>query len=167
NTIIIAYALGKSQAILHHMDESIGDIFLHGAVAKVNEVYHTRGYNFPGRKIEPDMNRKAIKGALIQAPSSAMASPWIRKFAPYRIAVCSGWMQLRGARRRYGVDRGFVLSDHGDWEQINKAVLATGAENIYVTHGYQHSFAKWLRERYNLKAFEIKTQFEPTIEDLE
>jgi len=167
NTIIIAYALGKSQAILHHMDERIGDIFLHGAVAKVNEVYHTRGYNFPGKKIEPDMDRKAIKGALILAPSSAMASPWIRKFAPYRIAVCSGWMQLRGARRRYGVDRGFVLSDHCDWEQLNRAVLATEAENIYVTHGYQNTYAKWLKEQFGLNAVEIRTQFEPATGDLE
>src|SRR5690606_852979 len=101
NTIIIAYALGKSQSILHHLDESIGEIYLHGAVANVNEVYNERGYNFPGQRIAPETARKSIKGALILAPTSAMASPWIRKFAPYRIAVCSGWMQLRGTRRRY------------------------------------------------------------------
>ena len=76
-------------------------------------------------------------------------------------------MQLRGARRRSGVDRGFVLSDHCDWNQLNEAVLATGAENIYVTHGYQSTYAKWLRERYQLNAVEIKTQFEPTTGDLE
>lgn len=165
NTIIIAYALGKSQSVLHHLDESIGEIYLHGAVANVNDVYRAGGYNFPGERIGPE--KKSLKGALIVAPSSALSSPWIRRFSPYRIAVCSGWMQLRGTRRRYGVDRGFVLSDHGDWDQLNKAVLATGAKNIYVTHGYQQTYARWLEEAYGLKAMEIKTQFEPATGDLE
>ncbi len=167
NSIVIAYALGKSQSILHHLDQSIGDIFLHGAVANVNNTFNENGHNFPGSWITPEMDRKAIKGALIVAPNSALSTPWINKFSPSRKAVCSGWMQLRGARRRSGVDRGFVLSDHCDWNQLNEAVLATGAENIYVTHGYQTTYAKWLTERYQLNAVEIKTQFEPATGDLE
>jgi putative mRNA 3-end processing factor len=167
NSIIIAYALGKSQSILHHMDESLGEIHLHGAVANVNEVLKATGYSFPGKRITPDTDRKSIKGALIVAPSSALSSPWIKRFNPSRIAVCSGWMQLRGTRRRYGVDRGFVLSDHCDWGQLNEAIIATGAENIYVTHGYQGIYSKWLNEQYHLNAVEIKTQFEPEIGDLD
>ena len=165
NSIIIAYALGKSQSILHHLDDSIGDIFLHGAVANVNDTFNAEGHFFPGKRITPEMTKKSIQGALIVAPSSALSSPWINRFSPSRKAVCSGWMQLRGARRRSGVDRGFVLSDHCDWEQLNEAILATGAENIYVTHGYQNTFAKWLTERYQLNAVEIKTQFEPETGD--
>lgn len=167
NTIIMAYALGKSQSILHHMDKSIGEIYLHGAVANVNEVLQTKGYAIPGKRITPEMDKKAIRGALIIAPLSALSSPWINKFSPSRKAICSGWMQLRGTRRRYGVDRGFILSDHADWDQLNEAVLATGATNIYVTHGYQGAYAKWLKERYKLKAIEVKTQFEPALEDME
>lgn len=167
NSIIIAYALGKSQSILHHLDQSIGDIFLHGAVANVNNTFNEHGHNFPGTWVTPEMNRKSIRGAMIVAPPSALSTPWLNKFSPSRKALCSGWMQLRGARRRSGVDRGFVLSDHCDWDQLNEAVLATGAENIYVTHGYQTSYAKWLSERYQLNAVEIKTQFEPATGDLE
>ncbi|MEX2593809.1 MAG: ligase-associated DNA damage response exonuclease [Anditalea sp.] len=167
NTIIIAYALGKSQAILYHLDESIGEIYLHGAVANVNEALTTTGYSFLGKRITPEMDKKAIRGALIIAPSSALSSPWINKFPLSRKAICSGWMQLRGTRRRYGVDRGFVLSDHCDWDQLNEAVLATEAERVYVTHGYQGIYAKWLNERYQLDAVEVKTQFEPVIGDIE
>ncbi|HLT09032.1 MAG TPA: ligase-associated DNA damage response exonuclease [Cyclobacteriaceae bacterium] len=167
NSVIIAYALGKSQSILHHLDQSIGDIFLHGAVANVNDIFNAEGHAFPGRRVTVDMKKKSVQKALIVAPSSALSTPWINRFSPSRKAVCSGWMQLRGARRRSGVDRGFVLSDHCDWNQLNEAVLATGAENIYVTHGYQSTYAKWLRERYQLNAVEIKTQFEPTTGDLE
>ncbi|WP_057936172.1 ligase-associated DNA damage response exonuclease [Algoriphagus resistens] len=167
NSVIIAYALGKSQSILHQLDQSIGAIFLHGAVANVTNAFQAEGYNFPGTWVTPETDRKTIKGAMIVAPSSALSTPWITKFSPSRKAVCSGWMQLRGARRRAGVDRGFVLSDHCDWAQLNEAVLATGAENIYVTHGYQATYAKWLRERYGLNATEIKTQFEPATGDLE
>ncbi len=167
NSIIVAYALGKSQSILHHLDQEIGDIFLHGAVANVNNTFNENGYNFPGTWVTPEMDRKAIKGSMIVTPSSALSTTWISKFNPARKAICSGWMQLRGARRRSGVDRGFVLSDHCDWGQLNEAVVATGAENIYVTHGYQNTFAKWLAEKYHLNAVEIKTQFEPATGDLD
>ena len=167
NSVIIAYALGKSQSILHHLDQSIGDIFLHGAVANVNNAYNAEGHNFPGTWVTPETDRKTIKGAMIVVPPSALSTPWVNKFSPTRKAVCSGWMQLRGARRRSGVDRGFVLSDHCDWAQLNAAVLATGAENIYVTHGYQTTYAKWLRERFQLNATEIKTNFELAIGDLD
>lgn len=167
NTILIAYALGKSQSILSHLSESIGDIYLHGAVANVNEALSTAGYSFPGKRITPETDVKTLHGALILAPPSALASPWINKFKPSRKAVCSGWMQLRGTRRRFGVDRGFILSDHCDWEQLNQAVQASEAERIYVTHGYQSTFVRWLHGRYHLEAMEIKTQFEPANEDLE
>ena len=167
NTILIAYALGKSQSILSHLNESIGEIYLHGAVANVNDALGTAGYSFPGKRITPETEVKAIHGALILAPPSALSSPWINKFKPFRKAVCSGWMQLRGTRRRFGVDRGFILSDHCDWDQLNQAVQASEAEKIYVTHGYQSTFVKWLHDRYQLDAMEIKTQFEPANEDLE
>ncbi|PZX54048.1 ligase-associated DNA damage response exonuclease [Algoriphagus chordae] len=167
NSMLIAYSLGKSQSILHHLDQGIGNIFLHGAVANVNNTYNEHGYNFPGVWVSPDMNRKSIKGAMIVAPNSALSTSWSSKFPLLRKAVCSGWMQLRGARRRSAVDRGFVLSDHCDWNQLNEAVLATGAENIYVTHGYQATYAKWLSERYHLNAVEVKTQFEPAINDMD
>lgn len=159
NTVLLGYALGKSQAILHSLDTDIGPVFLHGAVANVNEALKEAGYYFPGTRITQETDRKSIRSALIMAPPSALGTPWIRKFAPYKVAMCSGWMALRGARRRKGVDKGFVLSDHCDWMQLNEAILATGAEHVYITHGYETAFARWVREVHNLNAYEVKTLF--------
>src|SRR5690606_628811 len=158
NTVLLAYALGKSQALLQHLDPANGPVFLHGAVANVNATLREIGYQFAGEHITPETDRATIKGAVVVAPPSALGSPWLKKLAPYRIASCSGWMQLRGARRRRGVDRGFVLSDHADWNQLNRAVADTGAENVYVTHGYEGVFARWLREEKGLQANEVRLQ---------
>lgn len=164
-SVIIGYSLGKAQNILQHLDSSIGNVFLHGAVANINDVFRRSGLDFKGERILEKIDKTSLKGAAIVAPMSALGSPWLRKFQPYRIAVCSGWMALRGARRRYGVDKGFVLSDHCDFKQLNYAVRETGAENVYVTHGYQSIYSKWLREAYGLNAVEVKTLFDPTADE--
>ena len=96
---------------------------------------------------------------MIIAPPSAQDTPWLRSLQPYKAGICSGWMQLRGTRRRRNADRGFVLSDHADWEQLNKAVLATGAQHVYVTHGYKAIYAKWLQTNYGLNATEVETLY--------
>ena len=67
-------------------------------------------------------------------------------------------MALRGVRRRRGVDRGFVLSDHGDWTELNDAIDATGAERVYVTHGYTEIFRNWLESR-GLDARIVETEY--------
>lgn len=159
NTVLLGYALGKSQAILNALDLSIGNVWLHGAVANVNEAFRTVGYDFPGERITVETDRKKITPSLIVAPPSALGTPWLKKLTPYKVAMCSGWMALRGARRRYGVDRGFVLSDHCDWNQLNEAVVASGAEHIYVTHGYETAFVRWIKEHRGLQAYEVKTLF--------
>lgn len=164
-SVIIGYSLGKAQNILQHLDSSIGNVFLHGAVANINDAFRLSGLDFKGERIVEKMDKASLQRAAIVAPMSALGSPWLRKFQPYRIAVCSGWMALRGARRRYGVDKGFVLSDHCDFKQLNYAVRETGAENVYVTHGYQSIYSKWLREAYGLNAVEVKTLFDPTADE--
>src|SRR5690554_2238471 len=161
NSVIIGYSLGKAQNILQHLETNDTRIFLHGAVANINDALRLSGFDFKGERLGETFDRKMLKGDIIVAPMSVIGSPWLRKFQPYRIAVCSGWMSLRGARRRYGVDKGIVLSDHCDFKQLNYAIRETGAENVYVTHGYQSIYAKWLRESYGLNAVEIKTMFEP------
>jgi len=158
NTVLLAYALGKSQSILRQLQPGSRSVFLHGAVANVNAALGEIGYRFVGERITAETDRTALKGAIIVAPPSALGSPWLKKLSPYRIAVCSGWMQLRGARRRRGVDRGFVLSDHCDWDQLNRAVAATEAETVYVTHGYEGPFARWLREQKKIQAHEVHLQ---------
>lgn len=166
NSVVIAYALGKSQHILQHLDQGIGNLFLHGAVAQVNKALQLSGFDFPGERLTPETDKQRLKSAMIIAPQSVIGSPWLRRLQPYRLAVCSGWMQLRGPRRRIGADKGFILSDHCDFEQLNTAVLATGATNIYVTHGYQDIYARWLREAHALNAVSVKTLFDEGIADI-
>lgn len=160
NSVILAYALGKAQRVHAHLDPTIGDIYLHGAVDNINKIYEDNVAALPmAKRIDATINRKDIKGAMIIAPPSAADTPWLRSMQPYRLGICSGWMQLRGTRRRRGADRGFILSDHADWEQLNTAVKVTGAENVYVTHGYKSIYSKWLETNYGLNATEVDTLY--------
>ena len=95
---------------------------------------------------------------------SAAGTPWNRKFGEISTAIASGWMQIRGARRRRAVDRGFALSDHADWEGLRSAIRATGAQEVWVTHGYVAVMVRWLREQ-GLAARGLTTQFEGELED--
>ena len=160
NSIILAYALGKAQRVLQNLDVSIGSVYTHGAVDNINKFYEAvAGTLNPTQRIDTTVNRKDIKGAMIIAPPSAADTPWIRSLGPYKLGICSGWMQLRGTRRRRGADRGFVLSDHADWDQLNAAIKETGAENIYVTHGYKSIYARWLQSGFGLNATEVETLY--------
>jgi hypothetical protein len=84
---------------------------------------------------------------MVLAPPSALGSPWMRRLGPVSTGFASGWMRLRGVRRRRAADRGFVVSDHADWDGLNDAIAATGAERVFVTHGYTSQFSRWLREK--------------------
>ena len=85
--------------------------------------------------------------ALVLAPPSAAHSPWIRRFGTHSDAFASGWMQVRGNRRRRGVDQGFALSDHADWPGLLRAIEATGARRIFVTHGGVAALVRYLSEK--------------------
>lgn len=160
NTVLLCYALGKAQSILNQLREiPEHKILLHGAVANVNAAFAANGHHFPGRRMELDKASDTPRGALILAPPAALGTPWVRRLGTYRVAMCSGWMQLRGARRRRGVDKGFILSDHCDFKQLNKAITSSGAENIYVTHGYESQFTKWLHEEKGLNAQVMNTLY--------
>jgi putative mRNA 3-end processing factor len=159
-SVIAGYTLGKAQRILANVDPSIGKIFTHGAVDNINNVLKNQGLKLPeAPRITDEVKKDDLKGALIVCPPSAVGSTWMRRFLPYSLGVASGWMKLRGTRRRRGADRGFVLSDHADWNDLNNAISMTGAEKVFVTHGYTEIFAQWLREK-GLDAREVKTKFE-------
>jgi putative mRNA 3-end processing factor len=159
-SVITGYTLGKSQRILKNVDPSIGKIFTHGAVHSINQVMKAQGINLPDAPlVSNETSKEDLKGALIICPPSAVGSPWVRRFLPYSLGVASGWMKLRGTRRRRGADRGFVLSDHADWNDLNLAIRETGAQKVYVTHGYSEIFAHWLNTN-GIEAHEVKTKYE-------
>ena len=146
-SLLFAYSLGKAQRILSGIEAS-GPIYLHGAVAAVNKVYARAGIVLPaalsvGAKSDPH----DFSGALIVAPPVADHSVWTRRFKKAERAYASGWMQIRGNRRRRSLDRGFVLSDHADWEGLLAAVSASQAEEVWVTHGFDNELVRYLNER--------------------
>lgn len=148
-SVLFSYAFGKAQRILHGIDDSIGPILVHGAVEPLNRVYRDAGVRIPETHYAGDFkkNDPTIREALIVAPPSAAGSTWMRRFGDYSDAFASGWMMLRGTRRRRGVDRGFVLSDHADWPGLLWAVEQTGAERVMVTHGSVAILVRYLREQ--------------------
>ncbi|MFO0865416.1 MAG: ligase-associated DNA damage response exonuclease [Gemmataceae bacterium] len=162
-SIIYAYALGKAQRLLAMADPSIGPIFTHGAVERLSEAYRAAGVKLPptqhAGKIEVKRGeKKPWAGSLIVAPPSSHGSTWVRKFAPYSSAIASGWMRIRGTRRRRAVDRGLVLSDHADWPGLLSAIEATRAEHVWVTHGYVPVLVRYLRG-LGLDAQGLETRF--------
>jgi putative mRNA 3-end processing factor len=147
-SLIMAYALGKAQRILQQVDHQIGTVFTHGAVENVNEAFRAHGIDLKAsERITAQHKKKDLAGGLVIAPGSAIGTPWARKLGNYSLGIASGWMSLRGARRRRAADRGFVLSDHADWQGLNQAIKATGAERVYLTHGYTEQFARWLHSQ--------------------
>lgn len=163
-SIIGAYALGKAQRILANVDKSIGPILTHGAIENTNAVLRAQGVFLPDTiRVTADTNLKDHEGGLVIATPSAMNGPWARKFGTgshaASTAFASGWMAMRGVRRRRSADRGFVMSDHADWEGLNTAIKATGAERVFVTHGYTAQFSRWLNEQ-GYDAAVVETEFE-------
>jgi len=100
-----------------------------------------------------------LKGTVVVAPPSADGTPWMKKFHPYSVGICSGWMQVRGNIRRRNADAGFALSDHADWDGLLQTIKATEAERLFVTHGFQSAFSRYCNEENIAISAEVKTQY--------
>ena len=159
-SILYGYSLGKAQRILQGLPESVGPIFTHSTIEAVLNVMRNQGVSLKNTiPVNEHLTRAELLNGVIIAPPAVQNSNWLKKFEPIRNGVVSGWMALRGARRRRNADKGFVLSDHADWEGLNEAISLTGAENVFVTHGYTDILSKWLIDK-GLNAHPLETNFE-------
>ncbi len=159
SSVLFAYSLGKAQRLLPCVAEITDKILVHGAVYNVHMALVASGWKLPPvERVTPDTPKEDLKNAVVIAPSSAEGTPWLRKFAPVALGICSGWMQVRGNSRRKNADAGFALSDHADWPGLLTAVKATEAEKVFVTHGFQHAFSRYLNEQ-GIAAGEVKTEY--------
>ncbi len=166
-SILFGYSLGKAQRLLKHLDPSIGRIFTHGAIENMTEVVRPN-YAFPETtRVTRETTKDELKGNIVLAPPSAHGSTWIRKMVPFVTGSASGWMAFRGARRRRAVDRGFVLSDHADWDGLLETVKITGCEKVIATHGYTDIFSRYLREELGYDARTEKTQYEGELAEMD
>lgn len=163
--VLCAYALGKAQRLLSMLNPERGPILTHAAIENTNDVLRAQGIALPETvRVTPETDPKAHPGALVLATPAALGGTWTRRFVPVSTAFASGWMALRGVRRRRAADRGFVISDHADWAGLNSAIEATGAERVFATHGYTEIFARWLESR-GLEAAVVPTEFGGEEED--
>jgi putative mRNA 3-end processing factor len=158
-SVMFCYAFGKAQRILRGLDESIGPILVHGAMSPLNEAYRSTGVALPETPRLTEVSDAAlIRRSMVLAPPSAQGTPWMKRLGEHADAFASGWMLLRGNRRRRGLDRGFVLSDHADWPGLLAAIEATGAQRVIVTHGSVSTMVRWLQEQ-GLQAAGFATQY--------
>ncbi|TVQ77342.1 MAG: ligase-associated DNA damage response exonuclease [Flavobacteriales bacterium] len=159
-SVLTGYSLGKAQRLLANVNPEIGPIYTHGAVDEINQLFELNDIvEFPATmRVQGSEKKSDYRRALIVAPPSVQGSSWLKKLQPYSLGMASGWMALRGIRRRRSADRGFVLSDHADWNGLNRAIRESGAQRVLVTHGYSSIFSRWLRDQ-GYDAQPLKTEF--------
>jgi putative mRNA 3-end processing factor len=158
-SVILAYSLGKAQRIAAMVDPTIGPIVAHGAVMRMVEAYRASGVRLPPIDRVPPRARRVGDGrGLVIAPPSVMGGSWLKLFGESAVAAASGWMLVRGVRRRRGLERGFVVSDHADFPGLVAAIDASGARRVLVTHGFADVLARLLRDR-GLDAGVLPTRF--------
>lgn len=159
SSLLFAYALGKAQRVLAELTAYTDEpVYLHGAVTSITEAYRTAGVHMLPTLSATVARSRDYAGALVIAPPSAAGSPWIRRFGEHSSGFCSGWMRVRGDRRRRGYDRGFVISDHADWPSLLRTFRETGARRILLTHGHSDSMVRYLREQ-NVDASALRTEY--------
>ena len=157
-SVFLGYSLGKAQRILK-LIEHVDDVFVHSAIHNLNTAISNSGIDLPkSTVIASDFKKENVQGKIVILPPALLGSKLIKKIPNAATAICSGWMHIRGNRRWKGVDAGFAVSDHADWEGLLQAVKATEAEKVYVTHGSQAVFSKYLNE-IGIEAHELKTEF--------
>jgi putative mRNA 3-end processing factor len=158
-SVLFCYSLGKAQRVLAELRSYTGEpVYLHGAVDSLVGVYRHAGIEMvPTLTIAADRNTD-FKGSLIVAPPSAAGTPWMRRFGDHASGFCSGWMRVRGDRRRRGYDRGFVISDHADWPALLETCRATKARKVLLTHGYSDALTRHLTES-GIESSALNTHF--------
>ena len=157
-SVLACYSFGKAQRLLAGVDASIGPIVCHAAAEPINRAYREAGVALPETTTAAQLDKAAAARALVLCPPAAMSGPWLRRFGDYSDAFASGWMRLRGGRRRGGFDRGFALSDHADWPGLMSAIGATAAQRVIVTHGSVPVMVRYLTEQ-GLLAEAFETQY--------
>lgn len=165
-SVFIGYSLGKAQRIMKAV-EGLGNIYVHYSIGKLNEAFESVGIDLPEYQIADFRESvKEVQHEIVIVPPALLDSSIIRKIPDAATAICSGWMQVRGARRWRSADAGFAMSDHADWKGLLQTVKATEAELVHVTHGQTEIFSKYLNE-IGIKADVVQTQFGEDEEEAE
>ena len=165
-SLLFCYVLGKAQRLLAELSTRVDRrVFAHGAIAAMTELYRAAGVRMlPLDRVADTARGRDFAGELVLAPITARGTPWMKRFGEASIALVSGFMRVRGERRRRSVDRGFALSDHADWPALLDTVRETGAERVLVTHGYAVPLSQRLRE-LGFRADALETPYGRELDD--
>ncbi len=157
-SVFIGYSLGKAQRIMKLM-EGVDQMFVHSAIHNLNIAIESSGIILPKTDLlSYDFKKEDLQNKIVILPPALLGSKLLKRIPNAATAICSGWMQIRGNRRWKAVDAGFAVSDHADWNGLLSAVKATEAEKVYVTHGSQATFSKYLNE-IGIPSAEVKTEY--------
>ncbi|WP_432709713.1 ligase-associated DNA damage response exonuclease [Pedobacter sp.] len=157
-TVLVAYSLGKAQRLIKNLSDQ-GDIYVHNAIANLNERFIAAGVDLPETtRITPEIKKESLQQGILIVPPVMTDGRWIKTLQHAATGICSGWMQVRAGRRWKSADAGFALSDHADWPGLLSAIKATEAEQVFVTHGFTATFSRYLNE-IGIPAAEVKTQY--------
>ena len=143
--LVGAYTLGKAQRVMAMLRTPGYDkpIFIHGAIESTTGYYHDRGIDLGQVELARDVNKAELAGRIIICPPSALGDLWSRRFPDPVAAFASGWMRVRARARQRGVTLPLVISDHADWDGLTAAIAATGASEVWVTHGQEDALVHW------------------------
>ena len=157
-SVLIAYSLGKAQRLIKNLAGDV-PIYVHNSIANLNEVIINAGVNLPETiRITPETTKDELQKGIVIVPPAMRDSRWIKNLSHPVTGICSGWMQVRAHRRWQSADAGFALSDHADWTGLMDAITATGAEKVYVTHGFTAAFSRFLNDE-GIESEEVMTKF--------
>ncbi len=147
--IVGAYSLGKAQRVIALLREAGHDapIYLHGAMEKVTRYYESRGIDLGDLRLAKGVAKADLAGTITLAPPSSLNEVWSRRFPDPVAAFASGWMRVRARARQRGVELPLVISDHADWDGLCATIGATGAGEIWVTHGQEDALVHWCETR--------------------
>jgi putative mRNA 3-end processing factor len=160
NSVLCCYALGKAQRLIAGLREITDDkIWVHGTIDELNRCYEKTGLSWKNVEKVPLETKVKMAGDMILCPPSALGSTWAKRVSPKKVAFASGWMRLRGNRRRKGYERGFVISDHADWPSLIRTVKETGCKKVYFTHGNTDAIVKYLNEA-GIKSYDLKLPYD-------
>ena len=151
--LVGAYSLGKAQRVIAMIRQLGYDkpIYLHGAMEKITRYYASRGIDLGQIELVSGAKKAELAGTITLCPPSALKDLWTRRFPEPVACFASGWMRVRARARQGGVELPLVISDHADWDGLTATVAATGAAEIWVTHGQEDALVHWSKTR-GLKA---------------
>jgi putative mRNA 3-end processing factor len=153
-SVLMAYTLGKTQRVLKNIDPSLGKIVLDSSANAITDIIKAQGIELPKTYSYKELSSNELNKALVIGPSSIRKSKWVENLQNYSSAYSSGWMQLPYSEKRFKVEKGFTISDHVDWNALNKVVKDTGASRVFTIHGFTKQFTQWLNDQ-GIESYEV------------